>query len=189
MSRYLRAMKPDGHAHLRALLDRLCRLAAQDDWQQDLNPAQQAALSYLARANRFSRSPSQVADYLMSTRGTVSQTLKALARKGLLREVPVPGDKRSRAYDLTPEGEAALNRVSSLSDSLAELPKESRLQLQEGLERLLTATLRARGNRPFGLCRDCRHHRAQGQAAFCTLLQEPLSTAEIGQICHEQEPV
>ncbi len=164
-------------------------MAAQDDWQQDLNPAQQTALSYLARANRFSRSPSQVADYLMCTRGTVSQTLKTLARKGLLREGPVPGDKRSRAYDLTPEGEAALNRVSSLSDSLAALPEASLRQLREGLETLLTQTLRARGNRPFGLCRDCRHHRAQGKAGFCTLLQEPLSPAETQQICHEQEPV
>jgi DNA-binding MarR family transcriptional regulator len=40
--------------------------------------------SDISRANRFSRTPAAVADYLASTRGTVSRTLASLESKGYL---------------------------------------------------------------------------------------------------------
>jgi DNA-binding MarR family transcriptional regulator len=83
------------------LIDRLGRLNAAEEWNGPLNPSQFAALSYLARANRFSRAPSHVADYLATTRGTASQTLKALARKELIAESRLEEDKRSIRYDVT----------------------------------------------------------------------------------------
>ena len=67
------------------LVDRLYRLNAARDWADTLNPTQRMALAYLARANRFSRCPSHVAEYMALTRGTASQTLKALVRKKLIR--------------------------------------------------------------------------------------------------------
>ncbi|MFC6657468.1 MarR family transcriptional regulator [Roseibium salinum] len=89
---------------VRDLIDRLSRLIAAEEWNGPLNPSQFAALSYLARANRFSRAPSHVADYLATTRGTASQTLKALARKGLIAETRSQEDKRSIRYDVTDHG-------------------------------------------------------------------------------------
>ncbi len=86
---------------LRSLLDRTSRLLQAGHRTGDLNPPQVAALAYLSRANRFSRSPSQVADYLSATRGTVSQTLHALEGKGLIVPVRSDQDRRSLRYDLT----------------------------------------------------------------------------------------
>jgi hypothetical protein len=63
------------------LVERLARLSAADNWAEALNPPQRAALSYLSRANRLSRCPSHVADYMAVTRGTASQTLKSLVRE------------------------------------------------------------------------------------------------------------
>ena len=63
-------------AHLIGRLDRLMRSGVA---VEGLNPAQWEALRYLARANRFSRPPAGLADYLGSTRGTVSQTLDSAA--------------------------------------------------------------------------------------------------------------
>jgi len=80
----LLGMEPASRHHIRELIERLARVSAADEWADDLNPTQKAALAYLARANQYSRSPSQVAEFLAATRGTVSQTLKALARKGLI---------------------------------------------------------------------------------------------------------
>ena len=57
------------------LMDRLERLARMGEQTGRLNPAQWEALRYLARANRFSRTPAALADYLAATRGTVSRTL------------------------------------------------------------------------------------------------------------------
>ncbi len=64
------------------LIERLDRLVRSGESGHGLNPAQWEALRYLARANRFSRNPAALADYLGSTRGTVSQTLIALEQKG-----------------------------------------------------------------------------------------------------------
>ena len=112
-------MTTDPRTEIRHLLDRLCRLAAAEEWTADLNPSQSAALAYLARANRFSRSPSQVADYLSSTRGTVSQTLKALHRKGYVAEVRSDTDRRSISYDVTRSGLAALGAAGLFEEPLA----------------------------------------------------------------------
>ena len=64
------AMTPQTEVTL--LLDRLARLHAARRRAVMLTDAQCAALDYLARANRFSRSPSVIADYLATTRGTAS---------------------------------------------------------------------------------------------------------------------
>ncbi len=97
-------MTQDTSNRLHTLIDRLSRVLASDDWADGLNPAQRSALSFLARANRFSRSPSHLADYMCTTRGTASQTLKALAGKELIERDAPTGDKRSIAYRLTASG-------------------------------------------------------------------------------------
>ena len=100
---------------LSELILRLARLELAGAWQDDLNPAQRAALAYLARANRFSRAPSQVADYLGTTRGTVSQTLKALDSKGHIAAEAAPGDRRSIRYRVTDRGRAEVALRGGLS--------------------------------------------------------------------------
>lgn len=172
---------------LSELLLRLSRLADAEIWALGLNPAQAAALDYLSRANRFSRAPSQLADWLGATRGTVSQTLKALAARGLVAESPSPRDRRSISYDLTDAGRAALAHPSSLAQAAASLPKAEALAAASALSELLKDLLKRRGHRPFGLCHSCRHHQLQpAGTAFCGLLSVALLPAEADQICAEQ---
>lgn len=169
----------------RHLLDRLARLGAAEEWADDLNPAQRAALDYLVRANRFSRTPSVVADYLSATRGTVSQTLKALLRKGLIKQADVPGDKRSIAYEVTAKGRRLTSATTGLDTALASLSAREQKALQLGLEKTVRHALRSRGGRTFGMCRTCRFHQPKGAGAYCTLLQEQLLPTQRDEICHE----
>jgi len=166
-------------------LDRLARLHAAGSRSDALNPTQAAALRFLSRANRFSRSPSQVADYLAATRGTVSQTLKALARKGLIDETPSPGDGRSVSYGVTPTGADALARDTELLAALREIDEPARLGLAEGTHALLRRMIARTGNRGFGLCRRCRHHRVENGRRRCALLDLALAAQEADQLCHE----
>jgi DNA-binding MarR family transcriptional regulator len=172
-------------SRLRDLLHRLSRLMAAEGWGEDLNPTQRAALAYLARANRFSRAPSHVADYLSATRGTVSQTLKALERKGLIRAAPSDGDRRSIAYAPTPEGAAIAGRGGAVDDALADLPAPTAAALANGLATLTRDVLARRGGRSFGMCRTCRHHDPRGPGGFCLLLGVDLDPPETRQLCHE----
>ncbi|MGF1562645.1 MAG: MarR family winged helix-turn-helix transcriptional regulator [Geminicoccaceae bacterium] len=172
---------------LAALLERIGRIQAADEWSDALNPAQRAALAYLARANRFSRAPSQVADYLAATRGTVSQTLKALARKGLVSETRSAQDRRSIAYSLTEAGRAACARQSALDEAIGGLEPAEAAVLANGLEGLVKDALLRRGMRAFGVCRTCRYHEARPLGGYCRLLHEELAPVECQQICHEHD--
>ena len=167
------------------LLDRLARLHLASRRDDALNPAQAAALDYLARANRFSRMPSAVADYLAATRGTVSQTLKALAAKSLIVEQADPADGRARRYDLTDSGRALAATLHE-PPGLALSADETAAAIA-ALQTLLTGFLSARGGRSFGLCHSCRHHGARNGAPYCRLLDLPLAGGEPDQICREHE--
>ncbi|MBY6142224.1 MarR family transcriptional regulator [Leisingera daeponensis] len=171
---------------IRALINRLARLDAAETWEADLNPAQIAALEYLARANRFSRAPSHVAEFLGTTRGTMSQTLKSLVRKGYLTERRSENDRRSITYDLTVPGVALADRRGVLLGAIGVLPDREQQHLCERLSQILTARLAANGGRAFGICKTCAHHRATGDGAYCALLSLPLTPEETTQLCHEQ---
>ncbi len=178
-------MSKETRKRIKELADRLSRILQAEEWDEDLNPSQWTALNYLARANRFSRSPSQVSDFMGATRGTVSQTLKALARKGLIEEAPTGGDKRSISYQVTGEGGTLLKRSSALEAAASKMEDAEAEALMSGLETLVRTALKQRGQRPFGICASCVHHQKKARGGFCKLLQEPLTAAETRQICHE----
>jgi DNA-binding MarR family transcriptional regulator len=164
------------------LIERIARLSAAGAWDADLNPTQQAALSYLARANRFSRSPSHVADYLGTTRGTASQTLKALARKGLIQESKTSQDRRMVSYSVT---HGADRRVSAPDAIERASERFDTAELEDRLAEMLRHILKERGGRAFGICRGCRHHRKVPDGRRCALLDVGLTDADAGMICHE----
>lgn len=172
---------------IRALINRLGRLDAAQVWDGALNPAQRAALDYLARANRFSRAPSQVAEFLGTTRGTASQTLKALLRKGFVTEGRSAIDKRWVSFQVTAAGRAEAGTETRLVAAITDTPPEDLAVLEGALRRLLHAALRQNGSKPFGICRTCRHFRPSPSGGTCALLRVALSEVETGQICHEHQ--
>ena len=178
-------MTDNNNARIRELIARISRIMAAEEWKDEINPSQWAALSYLAEANRFSRAPSQVAEYMSATRGTVSQTLKTLARKGFIEEVRSDTDKRSISYSVTKKGKKLVEQRHELEDTFHLSDEALTNALAEGLEALVRNALKKRGQRPFGVCKTCDHNRKSKDGWFCDLLQEPLKLNEIKQLCHE----
>jgi DNA-binding MarR family transcriptional regulator len=178
-------MTQPGIPPLHHLIDRVARLSLADDWAGGLNPSQRAALGYLAQANRFSRAPSHVAGYLGATRGTVSQTLHVLERKGLVRKAHSATDRRAISYDVTAAGHVALGRARGLDAAIAAIPADTLQALQHGIVAVLQEMLVTNGGRSFGLCRTCRHHESTAGGARCALLDVDLAVVEAGQICQE----
>ena len=176
------------NTRIRNLINRLARLDAAGGWVGDLNPTQKAALEYLARANRYSRAPSQVADFIGTTRGTMSQTLKALMRKGYVSEQRQKTDQRSISYALTTTGAEILNQSNLVAEAISTLPDTVQQQLEQLLEQGLRAALTANGGRSFGLCHSCSHHRDHGDHGYCALLKLALEPGEKHKICIEHSP-
>lgn len=178
-------MNNNSNTSIRDALERLTRLIVADDWLGELNPTQRAAIKYLTLANRFSRAPSQVAEYLATTRGTVSQTLKTLTRKGFVRQITSSTDKRWVSYEVTSKGRAVIENTSAIDKVIKKLNHSSIENLEQGLKELLREMLRERNNVAFGICHQCTHHQETSKGRFCQLLNEPLSRADSRLICHE----
>jgi DNA-binding MarR family transcriptional regulator len=177
------------------LIDRIERLARSREQVGDLNPAQWEALRFLARANRFSRSPAALADYLASTRGTVSRTLASLEAKGYVARSPYVGDGRSVAFALSAEGERAMKRdpLGLLGEDIERAAGSEVGLLRDALRQALQAAIARNRGRAFGVCRTCRHFRAGVRAStraphHCALLDEPLNENDSRAICAEQAP-
>lgn len=176
-------------------LERLCNLLRTDARHRalphGLRPVQVEALLYLARCNHYSDTPQAVTEFLGSTKGTVSQTLKVLERKGLLTKSTDPDDRRVVRLRLTPAGRQLAGELSVpavLEEALAEgrLPVE---RLAEDLRHLLSRMQKAAGHRTFGACRTCRFFRREEPGFRCGLTGEPLTAADVTLICREHEPL
>jgi DNA-binding MarR family transcriptional regulator len=189
-------MRDDDPARAAALLERIGRLLQSALHAGGMPPAQWHTLHYLANANRFSRTPTAIGQYLGATKGTVSQTIIALVRKGLVAKRPDPTDRRSVSLRLTARGETVLARhpMAQVIAAMGALPTSTRRDLCAGLAELLAVMLARQGGRPFGQCAHCRYFQrdgargAPGGSHRCGLLDVPLSDEDSAKICVEYEP-
>ncbi|MCA9489889.1 MAG: winged helix-turn-helix transcriptional regulator [Myxococcales bacterium] len=152
-----------------------------------LPPVQLDALRFLVRANRYSRQPGAVTEFLQTTPGTTSQTLTALEQRGLLRKLPDERDQRRVHCVPTDAGRALVASVESVSPLLADAT------LEEPTHRALTALLsdlqRRHGGRSFGVCRTCAHFRPTGAGdGICGLTGDPLTSSDAQLVCREHAP-
>lgn len=178
------------------LLDRLASLLRTEArnllFQYGLQPVQFEALHYLSVCNRYSDTPMAVTEYLGQTKGSVSQTLKVLEKKGLIEKVRDEGDKRVAHLSLT---KAGYSRVQSILPSPLLVSASQQLSHQEAasldasLHGLLKGIQQANNFKTFGQCDTCRHNSKQASGEYmCGLTKEALSSDEIKLICREHEP-
>jgi DNA-binding MarR family transcriptional regulator len=176
-------------------LERLARLMRAREHGEDLNPAQWEALRFLSRANRFSNSPSALTRYLGATKGTVSQTLIALERKGYVTRALREGAKKSISLTLTEKGKAAVTHDpwSDLGQAAEDLGGKTKRRLHRGLTELLEQELKRSGHASFGVCSTCRFFRERGRSDdakgphLCMLFEEALSEDDALKICKEHQ--
>lgn len=176
-----------------ACLVRASHGALRDAAQQGaLQPVHLAALRYLRVANRYSNTPAALAEYLGTTKGTVSQSLLLLYRRGLVERHADERDGRIVRLALSPAGEAALAGDPELEwlACAATIDEASAGVAARVLSELLGEWQRRRGGRSFGVCASCGHfERPGGRQRRCGLTGEPLSAADATMICREHRVI
>lgn len=172
------------------LLERLGALVHQsvrdDAVRHGLLPIHLQVLAYLARANRYSDIPIAIAEYFGLTRGTVSQSLALLERRGLVVRQADARHGRRVHLQLTPQGQAVLDdgwsrQIGEALGAAADAPRVERV-----LRELLRGLQRRNGQRAFGICHQCAHFRRGDDGdARCGLTGEPLVEEQSRRICRE----
>jgi len=164
------------------------RLTAQ---KEGLQPVHMDVLLYLARCNKFSNRPLAVADYLQLTKGTVSQSIKLLEKKGFIERTLNFSDKRQVHLFLTHRGREivkSLDNTDQYQPLLAALNDRDQAHLKNIFDHTLKHHIQNSNLTSFGLCRTCKHHRIHdNDERFCALVREKLFPEEINQICREHD--
>jgi DNA-binding MarR family transcriptional regulator len=157
-----------------------------------LQPIHLQALMYLKQANRYSNTPQALTEYLGLTKGTVSQSLLLLYRKGLVARYVDETDKRVVRLKLSATGKQLLKDMqlapvwqSATSNVSPARIKTTVLVLMETLRNLQAM----HGSKTFGVCNTCKHCIRESPRIFhCGLTGERLSVPETRQICRAHAP-
>jgi MarR family transcriptional regulator, negative regulator of the multidrug operon emrRAB len=146
-------------------------------------------LHYLSRCNRYSNVPAALSLYLGVTRGTISQTLLLLEKKGFIEKTADKKDKRVVHLHLLPAGADVLEqaRPSELLEQAEIILQQKQLNLDsDSFLQALIALQKANQSQTFGLCKTCKHFRIINANTFrCGLTQEALSAQDSEKICQE----
>lgn len=181
---------------LLGILDRLANLLRADLRRIGANAGLQAvhlqALVFLAQANRFSNTPQALAEYLGLTKGTVSQSLLLLDRRGLIERYEDELDRRVVRLRLAPAGEELLEGAG-----LHDLWRSATRDMSAGRIRAVVSALRETmfqvqaysGGSNFGACETCQHwERRSARVYHCAWYGERLSLAESRLLCRAHAP-
>jgi len=151
-----------------------------------LQPVHLQVMDYLSRCNRYSDTPAALANYLGMTRGTVSQTLVLLEKKGYLKKTADENDKRMVHLTLLAEGDALMNKASP-----ADLYSQASAIFNENINQenvfinALNALQKANKSQSFGLCKTCKYFTETSVGFVCDLTKEQLSQGDSEKICQE----
>ncbi len=170
------------------LVDRVGRIVHGMQFASGLNPAQWEALRFLGRANSFSRSPGALAEYLGSTKGTVSQTLIALESKGYVARIRSESDRRSVKLELTDDGFDLIRQdpLAMIETAVEGLAPADRDVFARSMNSLIKSLQRDRGRAEFGTCGECVYNQSNGdfgENCHCLFRDELLTFEDLSRIC------
>lgn len=175
------------------LLAQMTRILWFEGTKHGLRDREWMALRFLARANRFSRTPSALASYVGTTRGTASFIIDELERLGYLERKRSAKDKRSVMLSMTQQGKKFLVRdpVNGLVDAIAVLDDNGKIRFRDTLRHVLDQSDAAEQRHHTDVCKRCiflREDRTTTEgktsAEFtCRLFRAAVAESEIELLC------
>ncbi|MBL8512330.1 MAG: winged helix-turn-helix transcriptional regulator [Betaproteobacteria bacterium] len=152
-----------------------------------LQPVHVEAMIYLSSANRYSNTPQALAEYLGITKGTTSQSLMLLDRRGLIERYQDDLDRRVVRLRLSAAGEQFLydTQPQLAWQQATRNISPNRIRNAVSALREVLITLQHNGEgKPFGDCSDCQHfERLSARGYRCGLMGDRLSAPETRKLC------
>jgi len=164
--------------------------------QRGLTPTQAQVLALLRRRSGRSVRMSDIAEELAVTPATVSDTVAALTRKGLVQKMSSPLDARAMVVTLTAAGRWKAEHIAGWPDLLMDAidalsPTEQEVFLQ-GLIKIIRG-LQERGQIPVAqMCVTCRFfrpyvHTDPDRPHHCLFVDAPFGNRHLRLDCPDQE--
>lgn len=162
-------------------------------WQQSretgLSPIQIQLLLFLAFHEEAKCKIGYLAEEFNLTKPTISDAVKVLVQKELVRRVVDSADSRSHSLQLTASGQRIVDQTGSFADVLTQLigqlDGERKTVLYESLFMLIYELHRRELITVQRMCKTCRHYHYDGQIHYCGLLKIPLEADLLRLDCPE----
>lgn len=189
----------DLDAKLVLALERISHIFRVLLWEQtrqyNLSPIQTQILIYVYHQPDTDRNITTLAQRLNITKATVSDAVKSLVQKKLVKKLSDKEDARFFYLELTSKGKELVKKIESWGDKFRrnfnDIPIDKKINLYETLLQILISFEEEGIINRNRICITCRHFQIQKknrkETYFCQLLNLPLRTEELRVDCPEHE--
>jgi DNA-binding MarR family transcriptional regulator len=152
-----------------------------------LQPVHVQVLDYLSACNSYSNTAVGVTEYFGLTKGTVSQTLQVLERKGYIEKHIDDEDARVTHLMLSKSGHLLLENTN---DDIFDQAQQAVLSkqydnLDDALRMTLSTLQQSCDTKSFGSCDSCVNFNVEENHYICTETRLPVWQIETHKICRE----
>lgn len=189
----------DLDAKLVLALERISHIFRVLLWEQtrqyNLSPIQTQILIYVYHQPDTDRNITNLAQRLNLTKATVSDAVKSLVQKKLVKKLSDKDDARFFYLELTSKGKELVKKIESWGEKFRrnfnDIPIDKKINLYETLLQILISFEEEGIINRNRICITCRHFQIQKknrkETYFCQLLNLPLQTEELRVDCPEHE--
>jgi DNA-binding MarR family transcriptional regulator len=157
----------------------------------NISPIQVQILTYLAHFPTSESTVTALSIYFNMTKATISDALKTLELKELVKRKVNPNDTRSYQILLTRSGKSMAKKVEGFAQPLLEVVREIPIDKQAQL--LHSSMAMIQGLSEAGIlneqrmCLNCNHYEVKSRTHLCRAKKQKMQTADLLLECAEFE--
>lgn len=166
----------------------------QESTEYSLSPIQVQVLIFLLNHSEEKRKVSYLAGEFNMTKATISDTIKSLEQKKLIKKTSDPQDTRSFVINLTAKGENIAKKTSLFAQQLLTPVEKPHDDDKQNLLLSLIEIIRHLNEAGIitiqRMCFTCSYYQTSesGKKHFCKLLNQQLKTTELRVDCPDYIP-
>ena len=159
--------------------------------EHSLSPIQIQVLVFLLHHSEEKRKVTYLADEFNMTKATISDTIKTLEQKELIKKEYITNDTRSYIIQLTQKGETIANKTSFFAEQLKAPIDQLQSDVKEDLLISLLGIIKHLNKTGVitiqRMCLTCSHYKKadDGEQPFCSLLNQNLYNTDLRIDCPE----
>lgn len=161
--------------------------------EQSLSPIQIQLLIFIQHHSQEKSTISYLAHEFNLTKPTISDAIKILEQKKLVRKITDDADSRSYTMLLTAAGKKVVAETEHFAHPLTEIISKAaqadKLVLWENIANLIQHLNKLEVISIQRTCFNCRHYTTKSKSPFCNLLEQKLKTEDIRIDCDEFEMI
>lgn len=161
--------------------------------EHSLSPIQIQLLIFVQHHSSDKSTVSYLAQEFNVTKPTISDAIKVLEQKRIIKKIADKGDTRSYTIQLTAAGKNIVldteHFVNPVTEIIADISQQEKLVLSQNITKLINQLHQSGAITVQRTCHYCKHFSAKNKTPYCKLLEQKLLPQDIRIDCAEFEMV